>query len=94
MNQYAVQLSDFAALPEFHPLRWLLKPFLTEQTVSVMASKVDSVGVIVNTATPGRDWAAAVQVALSADMPCGWPIRIYEKRGGRWARLKPPGDRR
>ena len=89
MKQFAVHLSDFAALPEVHPLRWLLQPFLTEQTVFVKKSQWDSVGVVVNDAVPDRDWAATMQVALSADMPCGWPIRIYEKQDGRWARLRP-----
>lgn len=86
--QYAVQLSDLAALPSLHPLRFLLRPFLTEQTCNVNAAQFDGVGVIVNPDVTGRDWPSALTVALSADMPCGYPIRIYEKRQSAWARIR------
>ena len=86
--QYAVRLSDLAGLPELHPLLWLLRPFLTKQIVSVANGQFDGAGVIVNPDAPGRDWPSAMHVALSADMPCGYPIRIYEKRQSAWARIR------
>ena len=85
---YAVHLSEVAAVGDWHPLRWLLAPFLTEETV-MLSQKWDGVGVVVNTDVPGRDWEAAVQVALSAPMPDGYVIRIYKKELGAWKRLVP-----
>ena len=89
-GQYVIQLSDYAALPSLHPLRFLLRDYLTEQTVK-LSSQFDGVGVIVDPAA-GRDWPSAVQVALSADMPCGYPIRIFERKNGRWSRIRPEGQ--
>lgn len=90
--QYAVRLSDLFALSELHPLRWLLAPFLTRQIVDVSPGQFDAAGIVINPDVPDRDWSSALQVALSADMPCGYPIRIYEKKSSAWTRIRPEGQ--
>lgn len=44
MTSYAVHLSDLAVLPELHPLRMLLKPFLPNETINI-SNKFDGVAV-------------------------------------------------
>lgn len=88
---YAVRLSDLAALPHTHPLRWLLRPFLTEQTVEIDQQKVDGTGVVVNERPDGgQDWQAALAIAQSQRLPnMVYPLRVYQWMDGRWQPVKP-----
>lgn len=88
---YAVRLSDLAALPHAHPLRWMLRPFLTEQVVEIDRGKVDGPGVVVNeTPDGGQDWQAALTIAQSQPLPGAvYPLRVYERKSGRWQPVHP-----
>lgn len=87
---YAIHLSDLAALPAFHPLRFLFAPVLTGETVN-LSSKIDGIGALLSCDDAER-LAAILTVATSAPLPGAWyPIRVYEKsNGGRWKRFPPP----
>lgn len=88
MTQYAIHLPDVAALGDVHPLLWLLRAFLTEETVN-LNSKFDGVGVIVEPDAAGLDWDAAMTIAMSQPLPSGWPLRIYRRGRGGWQRVQP-----
>lgn len=87
---YAVHLSDIAALPAVHPLRFLFAPVLTGETVN-LSSKIDGIGALLSCDDAER-MAAILTVATSAPLPGAWySIRVYEKsNGGRWKRFTPP----
>lgn len=91
---YAVRLSDLAALPTPHPLRWLLRPFLTEQTVEIDRQVVDGTGVVINEKPDGgQDWQAALVVAQSQPLPgLAYPIRVYRRGKNRWQPVKPSAE--
>jgi hypothetical protein len=88
---YAVNLADYATLSTLHPLRFLLRPFLTEQTVEINRQRVDGVGVVVNEQPDGgQDWQAALIIAQSQPMPGKpYPLRIYQRKDGRWQAIRP-----
>lgn len=80
---YAIHLSDLAALPAVHPLRFLFAPILTGQTVN-LSSKIDGIGALLSCDDAER-LAAILTVAASAPLPGAWyPIRIYQKGKGGW----------
>jgi len=84
VTDYAVRLSDLAVLPEFHPLRMVLKPFLTDETINI-SNKFDGVAVML-TPVDGRDLDAVVEVTQLARQPGQvFPIRMYRRdSGGQW----------
>jgi len=87
MTEYAVHLSDLAALSAYHPLRWMLTPFVTDKTFDV-SSKIDGVAAMLAPVV-GRDLDAAVEVSQLAPLPGQvYPIRIYHREGGRWQRMR------
>ena len=87
MTEYAVHLSDLAALSAYHPLRWMLTPFVTGETFDV-SSKIDGVAAMLAPVV-GRDLDAAVEVSQLAPLPGQvYPIRIYHREGGRWQRIR------
>lgn len=90
MTDYAIRLSDIASLDNFHPLRWMLAPFLTERVVEVSAGKIDGQGVVVNQDVPGRDWLAALEVSQMQPLPgLHYPIRIYRRERKTWRPITP-----
>lgn len=86
---YAVHLSDIAVLPEVHPLRWLITPFLSEQTMG-LGSKIDAIGVAL-VPHGSLDLEAAISIAMSRPLPGQfYPMRFYRRDGGgRWSRMTP-----
>lgn len=86
MTDYVVHLADVAVLPEFHPLRWLLRPFMTDRTFNV-SSKIDGIAVALEP-VDGRDLDAVVEVTQLTPLPGQfYPIRIYRREGGQWKRM-------
>lgn len=87
MTDYAVHLSDLAVLPELHPIRWLLGPFMTARTFNV-SSKIDGVAMMLEP-VDGRDLDAVIEVTQLTPLPGQfYPIRIYCREGGQWRRMK------
>ena len=85
---FALHLSDLAALPAVHPLRFLFLPVLTGETVT-LSSKIDGIGALLSCDDPER-LAAILTVATSAPLPGAWyPIRVYEKGKGGWRKWSP-----
>jgi len=91
MTDYAVHLSDLAVLPELHPLRWLLRPFMTDKTFNIN-NKIDGVAVPLEP-VDGRDLDAVIEVTQLTPLPGQfYPIRIYCREGGQWRRIKRTKD--
>lgn len=91
MTKYAVHLSDLAALPEFHPLRWLLRPFMIDETINING-KFDGVAMLLEPVN-GRDLDAVIEVTQLTPLPGQfYPIRIYRRNNGKWQRIKKERD--
>lgn len=87
---FAIRLSDLAILPEFHPLRFLLGPVLTER-LAFFGSQFDAVGVVLECDDAER-LDAILRVATSQNLPgLSWPIRTYKSTtgAGAWRRWNP-----
>jgi len=90
---FAIRLSDLAILPEFHPLRFLLGPVLTER-LAFFGSQFDAVGVVLECDDAER-LDAILRVATSQNLPgLSWPIRTYKSTAGAWRRWNPTEEAR
>lgn len=88
MTAYAVHLSDLAALPEMHPIRFVMGPVLTNETIN-LGSRFDAVGLRLDHPDPER-LAAVMSVAAAQPLPgVGYTIRFYSYGGVAWKRHYP-----
>lgn len=85
---YAIHLSDLAALPVIHPLRFLFAPVLTGETIN-LNSKIDGIGALLS-CDDAEQLEAILSIATSAPLPGAWyPIRVYKRNKSGWRKYAP-----
>lgn len=77
---YGVHLADLGALGKWHPITWMLTPFLLPETVTFGQKFADEL-VLVNPDADREAWNAAMQI-----VNMGAAVRIYRKLDG-WKRV-------
>lgn len=87
--KFAVHLHDLVGMSDANPLMMILRPFLIQETVQLVAGEALELGVLVNDELPGHDWYAALDMALIGFMPDeSHVIRIYKTDKGGWTKVK------